>query len=84
MVQRHAGVRLGAAARARDAWSAISKLTEVVDGQRRIVPDPPLIVPLSDFPVEALGGDPVDIVRHAFLAAVEESGSASPRTGWSW
>ncbi len=31
----------------RDAWSAISKLTEVVDGQRRFVNQPPLIMRLS-------------------------------------
>jgi uncharacterized protein (DUF2252 family) len=37
-----------AKARTRDSMSAFSKLTRVVDGERRIVSDPPLIVPLDD------------------------------------
>jgi len=37
-----------ARARARDSLSAFAKLTELVDGERRIVSDPPLIVRLSD------------------------------------
>ena len=36
-----------AKARTRDSMSAFSKLTRVVDGERRIVGDPPLIVPLE-------------------------------------
>jgi uncharacterized protein (DUF2252 family) len=36
-------------ARSRDSLQAASKLTEVVDGQRRIVDDPPLLVPLSSY-----------------------------------
>jgi uncharacterized protein (DUF2252 family) len=36
-------------ARARDSLQAASKLTEVVDGRRRIVHDPPLLVPLSGY-----------------------------------
>jgi uncharacterized protein (DUF2252 family) len=35
-------------ARSHDTLRAFEKLTEVVDGQRRIVADPPLIVPLGD------------------------------------
>jgi uncharacterized protein (DUF2252 family) len=35
-------------ARTRDSMSALSKLTHVVDGQTRIVADPPLVVPLDD------------------------------------
>jgi uncharacterized protein (DUF2252 family) len=34
--------------RAKDHLRAFAKLTEVVDGERRIVSDPPLIVPLED------------------------------------
>ena len=34
--------------RAKDSLRALGKLTEVVDGERRIVSDPPLITPLSD------------------------------------
>jgi uncharacterized protein (DUF2252 family) len=37
-----------AKARTRDSMSAFSKLTHEVDGQARIVADPPLIVPLDD------------------------------------
>src|SRR5262245_7657118 len=44
-----------AKARKRDSTQALGKLTAVVDGQRRIISDPPLIVPLEElFPdVEA-------------------------------
>ena len=37
-----------AKARTRDSMSAFSKLTHVVDGQVRIVSEPPLIVPIDD------------------------------------
>ena len=37
-----------AKARTRDSMSAFSKLTHRVDGQARIVADPPLIVPIAD------------------------------------
>ena len=37
-----------AKARTRDSMSAFSKLTRVVDGEARIVADPPLIVPVND------------------------------------
>ncbi len=37
-----------AKAHTRDSMSAFSKLTEVVDGQARIVAQPPLIVPIDD------------------------------------
>jgi uncharacterized protein (DUF2252 family) len=35
-------------ARGKDSMRALRKLTEVVDGERRIVADPPLVVPLGD------------------------------------
>ncbi len=35
-------------ARTRDSMQALGKLTQVVDGQRRIVSDPPLIVPADE------------------------------------
>jgi uncharacterized protein (DUF2252 family) len=35
-------------ARTKDSMKAFEKLTEVVDGQRRIVSDPPLIVPVDE------------------------------------
>ncbi len=37
-----------AKARTKDSMHAFEKLTEVVDGERRIVSDPPLIVPIDD------------------------------------
>jgi uncharacterized protein (DUF2252 family) len=37
-----------AKARTRDSTSALSKLTHVVDGETRIVAEPPLIVPIDD------------------------------------
>jgi uncharacterized protein (DUF2252 family) len=37
-----------AKARTKDSMSAFSKLTEVVDGETRIVAEPPLIVPIED------------------------------------
>jgi uncharacterized protein (DUF2252 family) len=43
-----------AKARTRDSMSAFSKLTHVVDGQVRIVADPPLIVPIDEL---ARGGE---------------------------
>src|SRR5262245_43097555 len=39
-----------AKARTKDSLKAFSKLTHVVDGEPRIVNDPPLIVPLDEFP----------------------------------
>src|SRR6202034_764465 len=41
-----------AKARTRDSTQAVAKLTTIVDGQRRITSDPPLIVP-----IEELAGD---------------------------
>ncbi|MCG7247044.1 DUF2252 domain-containing protein [Corynebacterium simulans] len=40
--------KLIAKARAKDSQRAVGKLTEVVDGQRRIIADPPVLVPLRD------------------------------------
>jgi hypothetical protein len=40
--------RAGSQARSRDRLRAFTKLTEVVDGQRRFVSDPPLLVPVSE------------------------------------
>ncbi|WP_135453892.1 DUF2252 domain-containing protein [Mycobacterium sp. DL99] len=44
-----ASIRLTAAkARSRDSLQAASKLTEVVDGRRRLVSSPPLLVPIEE------------------------------------
>ncbi|MFI6564218.1 DUF2252 domain-containing protein [Streptomyces sp. NPDC050534] len=37
-----------AKARSRDTLQAFAKLTSVIDGERRITPDPPLVTPLQD------------------------------------
>jgi uncharacterized protein (DUF2252 family) len=44
-----------AKARTRDSMQALAKLTVMVDGQSRIVADPPLVVPISD--LAAANGD---------------------------
>jgi uncharacterized protein (DUF2252 family) len=41
-----------AKSRTKDSLQAQSKLTEVVDGRRRIISDPPLIVPLTELAAE--------------------------------
>jgi hypothetical protein len=46
--QRKTFERNVAKARSKDSMKAFAKLTEVVDGERRIVSDPPLIVPIED------------------------------------
>jgi len=46
-----------AKARTRDSLRAFDKLTHVVDGQRRIVSDPPLIVPVEEISSNAAGQD---------------------------
>ena len=46
--QRKAFERNVAKARSKDSMRAFAKLTEVVDGERRIVSDPPLIVPIEE------------------------------------
>jgi uncharacterized protein (DUF2252 family) len=53
-----------AKARTRDSMSAFSKLARVVDGEPRIVADPPLIVPLDEL---ATGAE-----RHEILAWLQE------------
>ena len=46
--QQAKAVKNVAKARTRDSMQAFSKLTHEVDGQRRIIADPPLIVPIED------------------------------------
>jgi uncharacterized protein (DUF2252 family) len=57
-----------AKARTRDSMHAFSKLTRVVDGEPRIISDPPLIVPIDELvPVErdrhATQGEVRDLIR---------------------
>jgi uncharacterized protein (DUF2252 family) len=56
--------------RTRDTMQAVSKLTERVDGVRRIVSQPPIVVPLRDImDVYGLSPDEVDaLVRDQFRA----------------
>jgi hypothetical protein len=44
---------MAAKARTRDSMQAVAKLTKVVDGQREIVSDPPLIVPVEELAADA-------------------------------
>jgi uncharacterized protein (DUF2252 family) len=46
-----------AKSRTKDSHQALSKLTTVVDGERRIIADPPLIVPLEDLAGDARPGE---------------------------
>src|SRR6476659_6299025 len=54
-----------AKARTRDSLSAFDKLTRVVDGERRIISDPPLIQPIEEL-LEGVERDHL----HEFLRAV--------------
>ena len=54
-----------AKARSKDSLKAFGKLTEIVDGERKIASDPPLIVPIEDV---ATGVEPVEI--EAFVRGV--------------
>src|SRR5262245_24587102 len=56
-----------AKARTKDSLKAFAKLTHVVDGKRRIVSDPPLIVPVDELP--AAGGQEIP---HAAVERVIE------------
>ena len=48
-----------AKARTRDSMQAFSKLTQMVDGERRIIADPPLIVPIEELIPEGSTRDDV-------------------------
>jgi uncharacterized protein (DUF2252 family) len=51
--QARAVARASAKAQTKDSMRAFSRLTEIVDGERRIVSDPPLIVPLDELADDA-------------------------------
>src|SRR6478672_1331949 len=53
-------------ARTKDSLQAFSKLTAVVDGQRRIISDPPVLVPIE----ELVPGEPADTLYAAFHAVL--------------
>jgi uncharacterized protein (DUF2252 family) len=50
-------------ARGHDTLQAYEKLTRIDDGQRRIAPDPPLVVPLQDLLPDAQRGQLEQIIR---------------------
>jgi uncharacterized protein (DUF2252 family) len=52
-----------AKARTKDSLKAFAKLTELVDGERRIVSDPPLIVRLDDLTEEVPAADRAEALR---------------------
>jgi uncharacterized protein (DUF2252 family) len=54
--QRRAVDKGLAKARTRDSMQAVAKLTRMVDGQLRILSDPPLVVPIDELTTTALGG----------------------------
>ncbi len=50
-----------AKARTKDSMQALAKLTEVVDGQRRIINQPPLIMRLEDLAAQRAGLEATDV-----------------------
>ncbi|WP_372518146.1 DUF2252 domain-containing protein [Solirubrobacter ginsenosidimutans] len=61
--QRKTFERNVAKARSKDSMKALSKLTQVVDGEPRIASDPPLIVPIEEVAAGAEGFDHAEFVR---------------------
>ncbi|MGP0030827.1 MAG: DUF2252 domain-containing protein [Acidimicrobiales bacterium] len=64
--------KIVAKARTRDSHQALDKLTHVVDGQRRIVSDPPLIVPVEEVFPELVSDALMDQL-HELLRSYRES-----------
>ena len=64
--------RIVSKARTRDSLQALDKLTTLVDGQRRIVSDPPLVVPVTElFP--QLQSDAINETFHRLLRGYRRS-----------
>ncbi|GAA0355033.1 DUF2252 domain-containing protein [Streptomyces turgidiscabies] len=55
--------RMVTKARSHDTQQVFDKLTHVVDGRRRITPDPPLITPLQDLMSEGRRGELEKLIR---------------------
>jgi hypothetical protein len=68
-----------AKARTHDNLQAFDKLTRVVDGRRRIIPDPPLIVPLIDLLPQQVDPDSVPGRLRDLLAGYRHSLPADRR-----
>jgi Uncharacterized protein conserved in bacteria (DUF2252) len=63
-----------AKARTKDSMSAFSKLTREVDGEARIVAEPPLIVPIDDLAqAEGIGRDQMFDLLHELLRSYRET-----------
>jgi uncharacterized protein (DUF2252 family) len=63
-----------AKARTKDSMTAFSKLTHMVEGEPRIVAEPPLIVPIADLPqAEDIGSDEVFERLHELLRSYRET-----------
>ncbi len=74
-VDRHMAARTGkivAKARTRDSTQALDRLTSVVDGHRRIVSDPPLIVPAEEL-LPQLESDALLELLHHLLRSYRRS-----------
>ncbi len=69
-----------AKARPKDSLRALSKLTEVVDGERRLISDPPLIVPVGEFVHHRGVGDSVDEPIRQLLQAYRDTLSRELRS----
>ncbi len=59
-------------AKTRDSSQALSKLTEVVDGTRRFISDPPLLVPLEEL-IDHAEADAVQASFHGLLRSYRRS-----------
>ena len=63
-----------AKARTKDSMSAFSKLARVVDGEARIVAEPPLIVPIADLAqAEGMGRDEIFDALHELLRSYRDT-----------
>ena len=60
-------------ARTKDSLKAFAKLTETVDGEPRIISDPPLLVPIED-----LAGDQAEMVVETFQGLLREYRQSLP------
>ena len=71
--QRKMADRAMAKARTRDSMQEVAKLTQLVDGQPRIIADPPLLVPITDLL-------PKEMDQQAFQAQIKNLLAAYRRT----
>ena len=73
-----------AKARTRDSMQAFSKLTHEVDGERRIVADPPLITPVEDLMPTAKGRAEVDEELRGLIRTYRQTLETDRRQGPTW